>query len=230
MKKVIINFGLVICIFGLFGLTSILIYKNLSNLNLDVNFYTGVSAIATAIASIGGLILLLVTYLTFRETRKQRIAQEQPVITLRLIPDSKNSNLLNFSLKNTGGGPAYDINIHLTPDLSYGNSSLNNLSMFKNMSILESNEEITFFFDSAINYFSKNNPNPKEVKANITFYTLPKDTRGSKRLSRQINIKIDEREGQMQIIKKDVTDLVKEIEELKHAIIITKLNSGEKND
>ncbi len=203
----------------------ILLYKQLLNISISNNLFTGISAISTSIATLGGLSLLFVNFLMFNETRKQRIAQEEPVVTLRLIPDVKNSNFLNFHFKNSGGGAAYDINIILDPDIPYGNSTLNKLPMFKRTPLLEKGEEVIFFYDSAISYF--NSDNPKSVNAKITYYTYPKDNRASRKIIRNIEINLDEREGQMQIIQKDLTDLVKEIEELKHALIISRIEGKE---
>lgn len=218
-------------LFFLIVLSCIILFclvKYLNDKKLDQDLYTQVSAISTAIASVGGITLLFLTYFTFLETRKQRIAQEEPAVTLRLDTEPNNSNFLNFHLKNTGGGPAYDIKITFNPDLSYGNTTLNQLTMFKRMPLLEKGEEVIFFFDTAMNYF--NSDRPTSVYANAVYYTLPEGNRSSRKLERSFEININERKGQMQIIKKDMNDLVKEIEELKHFIVISKIEQDEKHD
>ncbi|MDR4927237.1 hypothetical protein [Peribacillus simplex] len=226
--KIIKSFLIFIFLLVLSGILIFVIYKLLNNQNLDKAFYSEISAISTAVASVGGITLLFFTYFTFLETRKQRIAQEEPAVTLRLIPDSKNSNFLHFFLKNTGGGPAYDIKITFNPDLPYGNTTLNQLTMFKRMPLLEKGEEVTFFFDTAMNYF--NSDKPTTIDASAIYYTLPQGNRNTRKLIRDFEINMDERKGQRQIIKKDMNDLVKEIEELKHYIIISRIEQGEKND
>jgi hypothetical protein len=228
MKKFLLNLTIFVSFLSLSMLVILMTYKQLLTFELNNTFFTGISALATVVAAVGGLILLTVTIRTFTLTKQQIKVQEEPIVTLRLMPDSKSSNLLTFHIKNTGGGPAYDLNIKLTPDLPYGKSTINNLPMFKRMPLLEKGEEISFLFDSYINYSKSNNP--KQVNAKTTYYTLPSGSRTSKKLVREFEISLDEREGQMQIIKKDLSEVVKELEELKHALIITNLKSGEKND
>ncbi|WP_146747853.1 hypothetical protein [Planococcus maitriensis] len=72
----------------------------------SIDFYTQLSAVSTTFAAVGGISLLFVTYLTFSDSKKQRIVEKEPIVTLSLVPDTKNSNFVNFSIKNTGGGPA----------------------------------------------------------------------------------------------------------------------------
>nr|WP_026682639.1 hypothetical protein [Priestia megaterium] len=204
------------------------LFRFLDKKELDPDIYSQLTAISTAVASVGGITLLFLTYFTYLETRKQRIAQEEPVVTLRLITDEKNSSFLNFHLKNTGGGPAYDLKVTFNPDLPYGDTTLNNLKMFRRMPLLEKGEEVTFFFDTAMNYF--NSDKPTTVNASAIYYTLPKDNRSARKLERDFEINIDERKGQRQIIKKDLNDLIKEIEEIKHFMVISKMEQDEKND
>lgn len=226
--KTLKSFIVFIFLILLSGIILFYLIKYLSGQNFDQDFYTLLSSVSTAVASIGGITLLFLTYYTYLETRKQRLAQEEPVVTLRLITDSKSSNFLYFHLKNTGGGPAYDLKITFNPDLTYGETSLNKLTMFNRMPLLEKGEEVSFFFDTAIDYY--NSSNPTTVYATATYYTLPKGNKGTNKLVRKFEINIDERKGQRQIIKKDMNDLVKEIEELKHFIVLSKIEQGEKND
>lgn len=194
--------------------------------NPPADFYTNLSAISTTFAAVGGIALLIVTYFTFFDAKQQREIEKEPIITLRLIPDNKNSSFVNFSLKNTGGGPAYDLNIIFTPDVPYNSSTLNELSMFKRLPLLDKDEQIEFFFASLIEYY--NSDKPKILNAVATYYTLPKEIKESKMIVRRFEIFIEERKGQMQIIKKDLNDLVKEIEELKHFIAIKNYKDNNK--
>ena len=226
--KIIRNFLGLILILVLSASVIFFLFQLLDKRKLDPAIYTQLAAISTAVASVGGITLLFLTYFTYLETRKQRIAQEEPVVTLRLITDEKNSSFLNFHIKNTGGGPAYDLKFIFNPDLPYGDTTLNNLKMFKRMPLLEKGEEITFFFDTAMNYF--NSGKPTTVNAQATYYTRPKDNRSARKLERNFEINIDERKGQRRIIKKDLNDLIKEIEEIKHFMVISKIEQDGKND
>jgi hypothetical protein len=185
---------------------------------VPTNFYTKLSSISTTFAAVGGIALLVVTYFTFQDGKQQREIEKEPIITLRLIPDNKNSSFVNFSIKNTGGGPAYDLSISFAPNVPYNSSTLNELNMFKRLPLLDKDEQIEFFFASLIEYY--NSDKPKNINAVATYYTFPKENKKAKKLIRSFEIFIEERKGQMQIIKKDLNDLVKEIEELKHFIAI----------
>lgn len=201
-------------------------YKIFSSQVTDINFYTQLAAISTTVAALGGMTLLIVTYFTFLETREQRMALEEPIVTLKIIPDSKYINFLNFVLKNTGGGSAYDLNVTFTPNLNYGDVTLNELTMFKRMPLLEKGEEIIFFYDSFIDYLDSGQP--LKINAAATYYTLPKDRRSSKKIKRNFEIDFEERKGQMQLVKKDMNDLIKEIQELKQLMVIDNYFRGEK--
>lgn len=89
-----------------FPLIALTFYLTLK-FEVSSSFYTKLTAISTAFAAVGGIALLVVTYLIFYDTKQQREMEKDPIITLHLIPDNKNSNFVNFSIKNTGGEPAY---------------------------------------------------------------------------------------------------------------------------
>lgn len=187
------------------------------------------SSVATFVASVTGIGVLIFTFLTLQESRKQRESAEEPIVTIRLVPEAKNNNFFYFTLKNTGGGPAYDISIKFEPDLPYGEAdTLNNLNMFKRMSLLDKNEEVNFLFDPAIDYYESNNP--KSTVAKVTYYKQPKYSKRIKPVVREFEINFEERKDQMQLITRDMNDLVKEIQELKHVLTIANLRGEDKND
>lgn len=193
-------------------------YYFVEQFKVEENFHSKLSAISTTFAAVGGIALLIVTYFTFHEAKQQREAEKEPIITLRLIPDNKNSNFVNFFIKNTGGGPAYDLNVIFSPNVPYNSITLNELNMFQRLPLLDKDEQIEFFFASLIEYY--NSEKPKILNATATYYTLPKENKKSKKLKRNFEVYVEERKGQMQIIRKDMNDLVKEIEEIKHFIVI----------
>lgn len=217
LLKIPVLFKALILILFSLSLIAIVFYLT-SRFKVPTNFYTNLSSISTTFAAVGGIALLVVTYFTFYDAKQQRVIEKEPIITLRLIPDKKNSSFVNFSIKNTGGGPAYDLNIFFTPDVPYNSSTLNELTMFKRLPLLDKDEQIEFFFASLIEYY--NSDKPKILNAVATYYTFPQENKKAKKLVRSFEVFIEERKGQMQIIKKDLNDLVKEIEELKHFIAI----------
>lgn len=214
----------------------ILLTNYLNNLHLNSGFYEVLGPISTAVASVGGLLLLVVTFLYLLETRKmtiETIKQTEilgsPAVSIKIGPDNADLNMLYITLKNTGGGAAYDISVNFFPDLDYRGESLNKLNMFKNLPLLEKGEEIKFFFDSAIEYLKSNKL--KETTAKVTYYKTPKININSQAIIRNININMEERMGQLQISKKDINDLVNEIEELKQVLLISTIEKKEeKND
>lgn len=204
------------------------ITRSFLKLKLDNDFFSALGSVADSLASLTSIGVLLFTYFALQESRKQRENADEPVVTLRLLPEVKNNNFLSFTLKNTGGGPAYDLSVRFNPDLPYGNETLNNLNMFKRMSLLDKNEEVNFLFDSASEYYNSNNP--KVTVATVTYYKQPKDQKKTKAIVRDFEIDFEERKGQMNLITRDISDLVKEVQELKHAIVIANYERGDKND
>ncbi|RMA90898.1 hypothetical protein [Priestia megaterium] len=197
-------------------------------LKLDDDFFSALGSVADSLASLTGIGVLLFTYFALQEARKQREIADEPVVTIRLLPDIKNNNFLSFTLKNTGGGPAYDLSVKFNPDLPYGEGTLNNLNMFKQMSLLDKNEEVNFLFDSAFEYYNSNHP--MTTMATVIYYKHPKDQKKGKAILRDFEINFEERKGQMNLITRDISDLVKEVQELKHAIVIANYERGDKND
>ncbi|MGG1600993.1 hypothetical protein [Paenibacillus naphthalenovorans] len=210
--------------------------NQLQNRNYDASWYTALSAVMSGIASIGGLFLLVVTFLYFIETKKmvseakrQREILEEPAVSVKITPDIKKSNALNVVIKNTGGGAAYDVSIKFNPDIPYHDSTLNELNMFKKMPLIDKGETIEFFFASAHEYL--NSEKPKFSEATLEYYIHPVNERDkSKPIVRKINIDIEERKGQLQIAHRDMHELVNEIEELKHALLLSIVKKGENVD
>jgi hypothetical protein len=195
----------------------------INSVNYPVYWFNKLAAISTAIAAIGGILLLLATIWYVLETRKIVIEsqrQRDPAITVRFAPDKHTNHLINIVIKNTGGGPAYDISVSFNPDLPYRKGkTLNQLNVFKKLPLLEGGESYEFFFDSAADYLVSNNP--KQTKVNIQYYLVPLDSKPvPKPKTRTINIDLEERQGQLYVHRRDLHDLVEEVEELKQNLTI----------
>ncbi|WP_322904791.1 hypothetical protein [Paenibacillus campi] len=225
-----------ILLLSILALVLVFIFVILTNyvqtMNLNQNFFTALVSISTSVASIGGILLLLVTFLYLIETRKmaveskrQRELMEEPAVSVKVVPEYKDPNFLFIVIKNTGGGAAYDISVEFFPDLDYKGSTLNELNMFRNMPLLDKGEEISFFYDSAVDFFGSQSP--MQVTAKITYYKAPSENKNSKPFSRNIKINFEERKGQLYLMRRDVHDLVNEIEELKHALLIMAVEKKE---
>ncbi|KXZ22580.1 hypothetical protein P4T89_01975 [Bacillus nakamurai] len=224
LMKLVALVLILMAIWACFEITQLLL-----KMDFKETFFSALSSVATLMASVTGIGVLIFTFFTLQESRKQRESAEEPIVTIRLVPEVKNNNFFYFTLKNTGGGPAYDISVKFNPDLPYGDDdTLNNLNMFKRMPLLDKNEEVNFLFDSAINYYESNNP--KSTIAIVTFYKQPKDSKRAKPIVREFEINFEERKGQMHLITRDMNDLVKEIQELKHVMVIANLRREGKHD
>ncbi|MFT0803261.1 hypothetical protein VSK91_19670 [Bacillus swezeyi] len=189
---------------------------------------TKLSAIGTTAAAFGGLALLLVTYGSYTEVRRQRIALEEPAVTVKAVTDPENVSCLNLELKNTGGGQAYDISVKFSPDIPYGKTTLNDINMFKRTALLEKGEVICFFFDNKENY--KRSQSPIKSKVTISYYTSPKENRGAKKIVRSYEIDFQERNGTIHLVKRNMNDLVNQVEDLKHVLAAIYTNERNKND
>lgn len=215
--------------------------NKLEKIKTENTWSKNINLIATIVSALGGLILTVITFFYLLATRKmviemrkQRELLEEPVISIKIVPDSQDGVILKLLMKNTGGSPAYDISVEFEPDLPYHTTTLNQLKMFKKLPLLDKNETIEFFFDSAIEYFQKNNP--KFTVAKITYYKSPQIVNKTQKEPniRYIEIDLEERDDHLQLATRNFTDLVNEIEELKHSLIFfakeITLQKGNEND
>ncbi|CAH1218966.1 hypothetical protein PAECIP111892_04637 [Paenibacillus auburnensis] len=199
----------------------------LTQRNLSSNWYTNLGAISTAVGVVVSSILLIVTILYLlatremvTEARRQRELQEEPAVSVRIVPDKDNFDILVVTLKNTGGAPAYDVSVQFTPDLPYDDGGINDLDIFKRMPYLDKNEVVEFFFASTYEYFKSDSP--KRATANITYYKTPlvEHNKNNQPIRRTVALNIEERKGHLYIPRNGVHDLVKEVEELKQGVLI----------
>lgn len=236
IKKVIREFLLYVVI-GIVIVTGIIVITNqLNQSGFTTEWFSKLSSVASSIGSISGVLLLLVTFFYLLATRnmvtemkKQREMQEEPVVSVRIVPDSSIFGMLNFSVRNSGGGPAYDISIRFSPDLPYHGGTVNDISMFKNMPVLDKNETVDFLFASSHEYF--NSDEPKSTIATIEYYKTPKTNQAKKNVPiiREVRVNIEERKGLLYVNRYSLHDLVKEVEELKQGLILL-LSSKSKGD
>jgi len=197
----------------------------LHNIN---NFFSvhslAITAFSTLLYTIATMILLFVTYCYFRQVKKQTELLEKPIVTIKTIPDKNEPWIINLIIKNTGNAPAYDISTKFIPDLPYNNTTLNKLNIFKNLPILDIGESIELFFDSAIEYLNSNKP--KIIIATITYSKMP-DEKSKKKITKKIEINIEERKDQLYIKQNGIHELVEEIKKMNEALF---LNIVKKNN
>lgn len=216
-------------------LAAILFFLIVNHTNYDEFWFNKLQSMSTAVAAIGSITLLIATLIyvftsrqMVEEMRKQRDIIGSPAVSLKIIPDKSNFNLLNMVLKNTGGGPAYDVSVNFSPDLPYSKSkTVNQLNVFNNLPLLDKGEEIEIFFASTIQYFESDSP--KETTVTISYYKNQEHDRiNEKATIIKYQLNIEERKGQRFVSYKDLNDLVTEVEELKQAILLLLTKDEEK--
>lgn len=190
----------------------------------------------TAVA-LGTILLFAVTYqyvlLTrslVEETRKTREAQEKPSISFRIIPDENNPNFLKYSIKNSGAGGAFDIQLSFDHDLDNGNF-VGRIPKF--ISYLGPKEEIRFFFANAPDYF-ENTSSIKQFNVKIKYskYPISEKTKYEDEYYEPIieyPVNVEELRNVNFELRKTVHDIANELIEINHGIFIIgqKLNDLE---
>lgn len=186
------------------------------------------SLVLNMAVALGTILLFAITYqyvlLTrslVEETRKTREAQEKPSISFRIIPDENYPNFLKYSIKNSGAGGAFDIQVSFDHDLDNGNF-VGKIPKF--ISYLGPKEEIRFFFANAPDYFE--NPNSiKQFNVNIKYSKYPiseKTQYGDRYYEPLIEyvVNVEELKNVSFEDRKSVHDIAKELIELKQGIFL----------
>lgn len=163
-------------------------------------------------------IYVLFTGLLLKVSQKQINLSQTPIISVRIQPDESYFNTYYIYIHNTGNGAAYDLSLHFDPDLPYLDSSLNNLNSMKNISIILPGETIKFLFSSVPEYLS-NPQNQRYTTIKYEYYRFPKKM-FSNCIRQSINIDLYERINLMLIKEKTLSDVVKELEELKQGLLM----------
>lgn len=188
---------------------------------VDNDWANKLSAGATAVAALGGMLLMVFTFQYLQATRdmvNEMRKQNEPAVTVKIVNSKDSKNDLNVWIKNTGGSPAYNVSINFDPDLPYYGTykSLNELPIFKHMPYLEKNEEIEFFYATAPHYFENQN-NPLESTVTIKYSGI---VNSRQELKRQYKINLKEGSGQSFLTIYSLSELVEEIIELKQGIFM----------
>ena len=116
--------------------------------------FSGFVAIATVVYAI-------LTWKLVSETRKMRVSQFMPHISIIFEPREEWINFIDLKIKNNGLGSAHNIKFKLLSNLNYKDGErLSEMNLMKNgLKYLAPNQEIKFFYTSlAENYDSKKEP------------------------------------------------------------------------
>lgn len=189
------------------------------------NVMTAVSSVSTAAATLVSLFVLFVALASLStsrgmlvEMRKQREAAERPNISVVTTPESRRPGILNLRIANTGRGPAYDLAVRFDPDIPWGESTLNTAGILSSMPVLDGGEEVEIFLAAGGQLQAKGYPT--ESTAYVTYFSVSEENEPREPITASFRVLLSAWLGHMQIRLKGVHELVEEVEDLKHALLI----------
>jgi len=189
------------------------------------NVMTAVSSLSTAAATIVSLFVLFVAWASFRtsqgmleEMRKQREAVERPNISVATTPEPRRPGILNLRVANTGRGPAYDVEVRFDPDIPWGESTLNTAGILSGIPVLDGGEKVEIFLAAGGQLQAKGYPT--ESIAHVSYYSMSAENEPRKQLTTSFRVLLRAWLGHVQIRLKDMHELVEEVEDLRHALLI----------
>jgi hypothetical protein len=124
---------------------------------------TIILAISTVILALSTIALAYFTFMLYSETKKMRLTQIQPEISIFISPQRQWINLIDLTIKNTGPGTAYDVKFSVSPDFYFGLRKgydlLKDLPLIKNgISYMSPNQEFKFLLLCLMDYHGKESP------------------------------------------------------------------------
>ena len=151
-------------------------------------------------------------FLTWRlvsETKRLRVAQTEPMVSVTYHPREEWINFIDFRIKNVGAGPALDIRLEVEPDFEYvPNKWLSQLNLFENgLKYLGPGDERRFFLTSLTENGDAKVASPFEVK--VTY----RGTIGNEKTDRFV-IDFSEWEGLMQLGKPPLHEIADSMKSL----------------
>lgn len=196
--------------------------REISDIYFKYLHFNGIFSIYYTIVSviINGLVLWFYLW-SFKKNAENIRLENMPMISLK--PSFNKDGLIYLNLKNSGKTPAYNLKIIFHQDIPYSNSpykTLNNLPLFNNLSFLDAMENITFFYDSAYEFFDQHPERETwEIKIDISYEA---NSSGDKRelVQKESYLSFKETSGICYIKSKTLGDIVSEINELKHAVVL----------
>ena len=120
----------------------------------------------SAIVAFSTVVYAFLTWQLVSETKRLRVAQTEPMVSVTYHPRENWIALIDFSIKNVGAGPALDIRFEVEPDFEYVESMwLSQLNLFKNgLKYLGPGDERRFFLTSLAEDGDAKVSNPFEVR------------------------------------------------------------------
>lgn len=131
--------------------------------------FAGCTLVFTFVTVIFTGILTLLNKRLADETKKMREKDTEPNIEVYLVPNEVSSIFLSMVIKNSGGGPARDISWKIEYDkdnIERKEIQIFKMSLFSILHYIPSNEQIKFFFGSAIDLLKKPEMKPITISVN----------------------------------------------------------------
>lgn len=170
-------------------------------------FHSELADIATIIGLLFAFSGVIVAYFEYRNNRNAKQEAERPYIFIDL--DTSVFNICTLVLKNIGTSPAKDIKILFTPNIELRKDQLiNDLGIFKHLSFLSPNRDISFFLGTFME---------DKIKQKFEIALEYKDLKGKKYTEKQ-TLNPSEYLGLSHVNKKDLNDVAKYLEEIKKSI------------
>ena len=174
----------------------------------------GMTTADTWLLVFSGIVLFQRSFMRFlgrlvSETKRLRVAQTEPMVSVTYHPREEWINFIDFSIKNVGAGPALDIRLEVDPDFEYVKDKwLSELNLFKNgLKYLGPNEERRFFLTSLTEDGDAKVGTPFEVR--VTY----RGTIGGQKTD-QFVINFSEWEGLMQLGKPPLHEIADSMKSL----------------
>lgn len=100
----------------------------------------------SGIVAFSTLVYAILTWRLVSETRRMRLAQTEPMVSVTYLVRQHGVNYVDFCVKNVGAGPAFDIQLAVEPDSRTFDRKLTELNIFKNgITYLGPGDERRFF-------------------------------------------------------------------------------------
>ena len=121
--------------------------------------FSGIVAFSTVVYAI-------LTWCLVSETRKVRIAQSEPKVSVTFHPNEEIHGFIDLRIRNIGAGPALDITFEVEPEFEYyQDKGLSELPLFKNgLEYLGPGDEWRFFLTTLTENFEAKARTPFVVK------------------------------------------------------------------
>ena len=114
--------------------------------------------------------------------------------------------------------------------LPYGETTLNSMPTMQNISNILPGETIKYFFASIPEYIS-NDDYPKKTTVQLSYYNTPEEiSKERKYFKIEYNLNLLERINMLIMTEKGITDIVGELEEIKHGLLILLADKNNENN